>query len=112
MAGGSDSADGAPQNTGEIRSPEFLAQVGKGRPKGTQNKMTKALKEMILQALDDAGGVEYLVKQADENPTAFLRLVGKVLPLQLTGENGGAIQVERVERIFTRPEQYQQPSIQ
>lgn len=35
---------------------------------------------MILAALDDAGGVEYLKKQAETNPSAFLALVGKILP--------------------------------
>jgi hypothetical protein len=85
-----------------------------GRVKGTPNKITKALKEMILEALENKGGVEYLERQADENPTAFLTLVGKVLPLQLTGANGGAIQVERVERAFIRPAlpDYTQPSVQ
>jgi hypothetical protein len=103
-----------PQNTQPLGGNDaFAAQAGKGRPKGAQNKMTKALKEMILQALDDAGGVEYLVKQSNENPTAFLTLVGKVLPLQLTGENGAPIQVERVERAFIRPPlpEYRQPSV-
>jgi hypothetical protein len=83
-----------------------------GRVKGTPNKITAQLKDMILQALDEAGGVEYLLEQASSNPTAFLTLVGKVLPLQVTGENGGAIQVERVERVFTRPQPHEQPSIQ
>lgn len=71
---------------------------GPGRPKGVPNKKTAALKEMILQALDGAhedGGVAYLKDQAEKNPTAFLTLVGKVLPLQLTGEDGGAIQIEQ-----------------
>lgn len=54
-----------------------------GRPKGAQNKTTKAVKEMILAALDKAGGEEYLLKQSEENPTAFLTLVGKVLPLDV-----------------------------
>lgn len=35
---------------------------------------------MILGALDDAGGQAYLARQADENPGAFLALVGKILP--------------------------------
>jgi hypothetical protein len=56
-----------------------------GRPKGALNKNTAQLKDMILEALSDAGGVEYLKQQAEENPTAFLTLVGKVLPLQLSG---------------------------
>jgi hypothetical protein len=86
-----------------------------GRQKGTPNKINAALKDMILQALDEAhqdGAVAYLKSQASANPTAFLSLVGKVLPTQLTGEGGGAIQVERVERIFTRPQPHEQPSIQ
>ena len=54
-----------------------------GRQKGTPNKTTAEIKEMVIQALSNKGGVEYLEKQADENPTAFLTLVGKVLPLQV-----------------------------
>lgn len=57
--------------------------AGPGRPKGIPNKVTAAVKDMILQALHNKGGVEYLEKQADENPTAFLTLVGKVLPLDV-----------------------------
>ena len=59
-----------------------------GRKAGTPNKLTGALKDMILQALDGAGGVEYLQKQATENPNAFLALVGKVLPLQVGAGDG------------------------
>ena len=59
--------------------------AGKGRPKGTPNKNTAALKDMILGALNNKGGVDYLMKQADENPTAFLTLVGKVLPMTVAG---------------------------
>ena len=67
--------------------------AGRGRPKGSPNKIQAAVKEMVIQALDEAGGVEYLKTQATSNPTAFLTLVGKVLPLQVTGEDGGAIAV-------------------
>jgi len=56
------------------------------RKKGIPNKNTTALKEMILGALDKSGGVEYLVKQAEENPNAFLSLIGKVLPLTVVGD--------------------------
>lgn len=65
--------------------------AGKGRKKGVPNKMTKALKEMILEALDGAGGVEYLIEQAAANPTAFLTLVGKVLPLDVNSNHSGQI---------------------
>lgn len=56
-----------------------------GRQKGTPNKMTAAIKEMVVDALNQAGGTEYLLIQANDNPTAFLTLVGKVLPLQVDG---------------------------
>lgn len=70
--------------------------AGKGRQKGVPNKVTGELKEMILGALSDAGGTEYLTKQAKENPGPFLTLVGKVLPYQMTGEGGGPMQVQEV----------------
>lgn len=67
---------------------ENVGARGRGRPKGAVNKTTAALKDMILGALDNAGGVDYLEAQAEKNPTAFLTLVGKVLPLQVNAELG------------------------
>ena len=61
---------------------------GPGRPKGMQNKVNADVKEMILGALNAAGGVEYLLERANDPRTAsaFLTLVGKVLPLQIQGD--------------------------
>lgn len=64
-----------------------------GRPKGAKNKNTAAVKDMILNALDKAGGVEYLLQQARENPTAFMTLVGKVMPTQVTGDEENPLRV-------------------
>lgn len=63
-----------------------------GRVVGTPNKVNKALKDMILQSLDDAGGLAYLTAQAHENPKTFLLLLGRVLPLQVTGEGDKPIE--------------------
>lgn len=57
-----------------------------GRKKGTPNKLTGDVKAMVLAALDKAGGAEYLYKQSLVNPTAFMTLIGKVLPLTLSGD--------------------------
>ena len=54
-----------------------------GRGKGIPNKVNSDLKGMILTALSEVGGVDYLKKQATENPTAFIGLVGKVLPKEV-----------------------------
>jgi len=59
--------------------------AGKGRRKGSKNKLSADVKAMILAALDDAGGVEYLTRQAEKNPAAFMTLLGKVLPMQVGG---------------------------
>jgi hypothetical protein len=66
---------------------------GQGRPRGVPNKFNASLREMILGTLSDAGGREYLVRQADKNPAAFMVLVGKVLPMQMTGEEGGPVEM-------------------
>ncbi len=58
-----------------------------GRKKGTPNKLTQSLKDMILQSLAEAGGVTYLLEQSKSNPNAYLSLVGRVLPLQV--KDGG-----------------------
>jgi hypothetical protein len=68
-----------------------------GRQKGTPNKMTKALKDMILGALEAKGGQEYLELQADKNPVAFLNLVGKVLPTTLQGDPDNPVHLNITE---------------
>ena len=60
-----------------------------GSRKGCPNKATKDLKEMILTALTGVGGVDYLQRQANENPASFLTLIGKVIPTQVNANVGG-----------------------
>ncbi len=58
-----------------------------GRRKGTPNKTTALIKDMIIEALDNSGGVEYLMKVAEENPAVFCTLLGKVIPLNHTADD-------------------------
>lgn len=67
---------------------------GAGRKPGVPNKLTTDIKELILGALSDVGGRQYLAARALDQPVAFMGLVGKILPLQLTGENGAPIAVD------------------
>lgn len=80
--------------------------AGKGRPKGSVNKATKELKDMILSALDGAGGVEYLVERANDPRTAsaFIALVGKVLPMTIAGDAKNPLaMVAKIELVAMRP---------
>jgi hypothetical protein len=68
-----------------------------GRQKGTPNKITALLKDDILQAAEGAhpeGRVAYLTQQAQKNPTAFLTLLGKVLPMTVEGNVGMTVTLE------------------
>lgn len=73
------------------KNPLDNLRKGGGRPKGVPNKNSGLVKDMILQALDKAGGADYLAQQAIDNPGPFMTLVGKVLPTQITGDGGGPI---------------------
>lgn len=76
-----------------------------GRKKGTPNKTTALLKDAILKAATNAGDgdmVEYLTQQARLNPGPFMSLLGKVLPMQISGDPDNPI-IHRVERRIVRP---------
>ena len=66
-----------------VNQSKNLKRKGAGRPKGSPNKTTAAVKEAILQAFDKAGGVNYLVDLAKNEPKAFCNLLAKVLPLDV-----------------------------
>ena len=97
------------------------AKIG-GRQKGTPNKIPTEVKHAILGALDEVGELEFTMctsgagKQkkvwwewkatgkdgakgymrwlARHEPQTFAQLVGKLLPYQLTGKDGGPIKSE------------------
>ena len=65
-----------------------------GRKKGSKNLTTIAVKEAILQALENVGGVKYLENLAEKDPRSFVQLVGKVVPAELKADLGAsALQV-------------------
>jgi len=64
-----------------------------GRQSGTPNRMTASIREAMVEAFHRAGGADYLERVALENPQVFCSLLGKVMPLQVTGPDGGDVQV-------------------
>ena len=75
-----------------------------GQGKRGPGKVPTELKGMILQALDGAGGVAYLQARAKDPKTAsaFLALIGKTLPLTVTGPNGDGSHSLNVSVNFVR----------
>ncbi len=68
---------------------------GKGRPKGSENKVTKQFKDLLAetyQALEEKKG-HGLQVWAEKHPTDFYRICAKLVPQQITGEGGGPIEV-------------------
>lgn len=77
------------KSSGKTKPPR----AGMGRPKGVPNKNTKAIKDMILSALNGVGGQAYLEQQAIEQPVAFMGLVGKVIPSEIKAQVEGALTI-------------------
>ncbi len=87
----------AKRNNNPPGRPKGTPKTG-GRQKGTPNKVTALLKEAIILAAEKCGRdmqgtggvVGYCEFLAQEHPQTFATLLGKVLPLQLTGGDGDA----------------------
>jgi hypothetical protein len=71
--------------------------AGKGRPKGSKNKTTVAIKTAILTAFEQRGGVSSLVKWAAENETEFYKLWGRLAPTEVEQSGEVVVRVLRDE---------------
>ena len=79
--------------------------AGKGRKAGVPNKNTTAAKDAIALAAEGLGGTDRLIAWAKEDPlnerAFWATIYPKLLPLQVTGANGGPIQA-----VSLSPEQF------
>lgn len=69
---------------------------GRGRPKGSQNKVAKAAKEAIEEAAHKLGGVDRLVAWAKEDPLNERAFWSTVYPklLPLTTQVSGSMTIQ------------------
>ena len=83
-----------------------------GRTKFTPNKVTADVREMIRNALEKKGGQEWLEKQMDANPVAFMTLIGKILPSEVNvggqkdnpvGIDATSLTIEQLKALATIP---------
>ena len=68
--------------------------AGPGRPKGSQNKITRELREMVQEALEQEGGVDLLRRWARDKPEVFVKLLAKCIPQAVEAEVAGDTRVE------------------
>lgn len=87
--------------TGRFKKPEELAKVS--RQNKPANK-TIVLSNIVLSALEDLGGKEWLVAQAKNHPVAFMGLLGRLLPIQMQAEiamgNKNGVVIKMIERVI------------
>lgn len=86
---------------------ENLTNKARGRPKGSQNKLGKAVKEVIAAAAESLGGEDRLVAWAKEDPqnekAFWTSIYPKLLPLTLAGDKDSPITVQSIERRIVKP---------
>ncbi len=85
----------------EKRSHLFMP-GNKGKPKGAVNRVTRTIREAVLEAVKPGnchpeGLTGWLIDRANggiEDRKIFAGIVSRVIPVEITGEGGGAIKVE------------------
>lgn len=70
--------------------------AGKGRPKGSPNKITRTVKEAVEAAFSEVGAEQWLIEQAKTNPQAFMALISRLLPAEVRASVSGSLSLERV----------------
>lgn len=79
-----------------------LTNRGRGRPKGSENKLAKEAKDVIAAAAAELGGEKRLLEWAKKDPkneTVFWsQIYTKLIPVQLTGKDGGPVEVAHTYR--------------
>jgi hypothetical protein len=83
-----------------------LTKRGRGRPKGSPNKVTAAAKEVISEVAARLGGADRLldwVREAPENEKAYWATIyPKLLPLQVNGPGEGGSHIHEVRNTIVR----------
>lgn len=70
-----------------------------GRPKGSVNKVTKTIREAIIESFDAIGGAAWLKRLAEEDPKTYAMLIAKAMPTQVEGAGGGPVQIQIVTAV-------------
>ena len=75
------------QSADEVQDEGSLPQKRRigGSRKGRPNKISATIKDDVLRAFDAVGRWKYLVRQAEENPRAFMHLLSRCVSQEVAG---------------------------
>lgn len=86
------------QNTAKATCARLPVQSETSHPEPSAPLIRDAVVQAAIQA-GEGDLVAYLRRQADKHPSAFLTLLGKVLPTQVTGIDGEVIKTRIIFEI-------------
>lgn len=78
---------------------------GSGRKPGSLNKISRTVKENVIDVFQNLGGVEHMTAWAQENPNQFYNIYAKILPTQteIGGIDGADIPIS-IGLNFVKPD--------
>ena len=108
--------------TGRAAAPRVLPRLSRvpdgrstrrvkgGRPRGARNVVTREIKQALIDAAEmigrdghgDLGLVGYLIRLERRAPQTFGALIGRLMPTQVTGPDGGPVRVSVREELTQR----------
>ena len=72
--------------------------LGKGRPKGARNKLTKAYLQDLYEIYSEGGkGKEALKRAMEERSDGFIKLIAQLVPKDFDVKNSGDVTVKIVQ---------------
>jgi hypothetical protein len=77
--------------------------AGAGRPKGVPNKVTRTIKQAVLESFEAVGAAEYLKQVAHDDPRTYLQVVAKIIPAELHAKHSGDVSLTVVSGIDSPP---------
>lgn len=85
-----------------MATDENLTNRGRGRPKGSKNKVSAEAKAVIAEAAEGLGGAERLLEWAKSDPqnekAFWATIYPKLLPLTVAGDADNPLGIAIVER--------------
>ena len=88
---------------GKGNQPENLTRRGRGRPKGSKNKNSVAIKQALSDSFEELGGKAWLLDLARTEPKTYAQLIDKVIPAELHATHQGDVSLTVISGIDSPP---------